>query len=220
MYRDAADYFEQIAVDFDSYYDKPQGFFDSFINAWLRRPGLLKRLQIALEMTNLREGLRVLDVGCGSGKYVVECAKAGADVHGMDISPEMIRLAEAFCTQNNVRSNLWVGDATKKLPSGVDVVTALGVIEYFKNPHEVLAQMFEAVCPGGKVIFSVPKKFAFQMPLREIMLGARGIDCFYYTRSGIKNLVSKYNISALEIADYGPGYVCSSNFLERKNEPK
>jgi len=26
MYKDAADYFEQIAVDFDSYYDKPKDF--------------------------------------------------------------------------------------------------------------------------------------------------------------------------------------------------
>jgi len=208
MYKDAADYFEQIAVDFDSYYDKPKDFFDAFINAWLRRPGLLKRLQIALKMTKPKEGLKVLDIGCGSGKYVVECAKAGAEVEGIDISPEMIHLAIEFCKQNNVQAHLSIGDVTKTLPQGFDVVTSLGVIEYFKNPYNVLDNMFKSVKPDGSVIFSVPKKFTFQVPFREIMLGLRGIDCFYYTKNKIKKLVDKYDYSILEIADYGPGYVC------------
>lgn len=75
MRREVKDYFEDITSDFDSYYESPKGIFDRIINAWLRRPGLIKRLKITLDVSNPHIGRRILDVCCGSGKFVVECAK-------------------------------------------------------------------------------------------------------------------------------------------------
>jgi hypothetical protein len=58
---------------------------DALINAWLRRPGLLKRLKITLALSDPKKGMRILEIGCGSGKYIVECAKKGANTWGIDI---------------------------------------------------------------------------------------------------------------------------------------
>lgn len=204
MTRDVGEYFETIARDFDAYYDKPKNMIDAFINAWLRRPGLLKRLKIALAISEPRPGMRIFDIGCGSGKYVVECAKKGADTWGMDISPEMIRLATQFCEKNNVKAHLFVGDATRELEQGFDVCTVLGVFEYFKDPLPILNNMLATINPNGKIIFSVPKLYTFQMPLREAMLNSRNVDCYYYTKSKIAKLLNGGNY---KIHDYGPGYV-------------
>jgi len=39
-------------------------------------------------------GLRVLDAGCGTGSLAVEAAERGATVLGVDVSPELVRVAQ------------------------------------------------------------------------------------------------------------------------------
>ena len=209
MRREVKDYFEDIASDFDSYYDRPKGFFDGIINAWLRRPGLIKRLKISLEASNPHPGMRILDVGCGSGKFIVECAKRGAEVCGIDISREMIEIAKDFCEKNKVEVVLRTGDATEELPKGFDVCIALGVFEYFENPKPILRNMLASTNEGGKVIFSVPSLFTFQTPLRNVLLYYRDVKCYYYTKKRVMSLLDDFKKDIKEIGfySYGPGSV-------------
>ena len=209
MHREIKDYFEEIASDFDSYYESPIGFFDKIINAWLRRPGLIHRLHISLQAFNPRPGKKILDIGCGSGKFIVECAKNGAEVYGMDISEEMIEIAKNFCKKNKIKADLRVGDATRELPKGFDICVALGVFEYFQDPIPILKNMFSSVEKGGKIIFSLPSAFALQTPLRKILLGYRKIKCYYYTKKKIMSLIDNFKneIERVEFYSYGPGSV-------------
>ena len=209
MHKEIKTYFEEIAADFDSYYENPKGFIDKIINAWLRRPGLIRRLNISLLATDPKKGKKILDVGCGSGKFVVECAKKGAEVYGIDISKEMIELAKDFCLKNKVEASLRVGDATQELPKDFDVCVALGVFEYFENPKPLLKKMFLSTKEAGKIIFSVPSLLALQTPLRKILLRYRKVKCYYYTKNRIKSLIYdfKEKIKNIEFISYGPGYV-------------
>lgn len=215
MRREVKDYFEDIASDFDSYYESPKGIFDRMINAWLRRPGLIKRLKISLEASNPQPGMRILDVGCGSGKFIVECAKRGAEVCGVDISREMIEIAKDFCEKNNVEAELRIGDVTEELPKGFDVCVALGVFEYFEDPKPILRNMFASTNGGGKIIFSVPSLFTFQTPLRNVLLHYRNVKCYYYTKKRVMSLLDDFmdDIEKIEFYSYGPGLVIC---VERK----
>jgi ubiquinone/menaquinone biosynthesis C-methylase UbiE len=56
----------------------------------LGRIGRVKR-RIAREC--VQRGMRVLEIGCGTGELAVEMARAGANVTGIDSSPEMLELA-------------------------------------------------------------------------------------------------------------------------------
>jgi 2-polyprenyl-3-methyl-5-hydroxy-6-metoxy-1,4-benzoquinol methylase len=123
---------------------------------------------------------------------------------GMDIAPETIGLAKQLCKGNKVEAHLAIGDATKRLQSGFDVCVALGVFEYFENPRPILDNMIGATNQNGKIIFSVPKLYALQTQLREIMLHCRNVDCYYYTEERIAKLLNYKNY---KIYDYGPGYV-------------
>lgn len=209
MHKEVKKYFEEIADDFDSYYDVPNGIIEKIINEIFRKPGLLKRLKIALDLANPTSSKRILDVGCGSGKFIVECAKRGAFVQGIDISQEMINLAKRFCRDNNVQAELEIGDASQHLPKNFDVCVALGVFEYFEDPKPILDQMLLSLNDEGKIIFSVPKKYTPQTPLRDIMLRLRNVKCYYYTKKRIIDLLKRSSVSYFEIFSYGPGYVIS-----------
>jgi cyclopropane fatty-acyl-phospholipid synthase-like methyltransferase len=98
---------------------------------------MYKRMEEALKLVSPHvQGLRVLDLGCASGRFAFELVAAGAE-HGVgvDVSSEVIAAAEAQRAQHSAADRLefTVLDVTHPgatLPE-VDLVTALGVIEYF-----------------------------------------------------------------------------------------
>jgi ubiquinone/menaquinone biosynthesis C-methylase UbiE/NAD-dependent dihydropyrimidine dehydrogenase PreA subunit len=55
--------------------------------------GHAKKIKNEIVSNWIRPGIKVLDVGCGTGELVANAARAGADVAGIDISEEMLRVA-------------------------------------------------------------------------------------------------------------------------------
>ncbi len=105
-----------------------------------RGRAMYRRMDEALALVSPRvQGLRVLDIGCSSGRFAFELVEAGAArVIGIDVSPEVIAAAETHRAQSPAADRLEfrVVDVTEPgatLPK-VDLVTALGVIEYFDAP--------------------------------------------------------------------------------------
>ena len=208
MFREVDEYFDDIAQDFDSYYEQPKGLANKIINAWLRKPGLIKRMRISLTLIDPCLGKRVLDVGCGSGKLVVECAKRGAEVCGIDVSENMIEIARMRCERHNLKVDFIVADALRELPKNFDISVALGVIEYIDRPDVLLNNMLASVKNGGKIVFSVPSLFACQTPIRKVYLHFRKVKCYFYTRRKLFRLVNTFKaVGKVEIYSYGPGLV-------------
>lgn len=78
----------------------------------------------------------ILDVGCASGRFAFQLLQAGAaKVYGVDVSPEALEIANEQRKQTGLEDRLefFVADVVhpaSPLPKS-DIVTALGVIEYF-----------------------------------------------------------------------------------------
>ena len=53
-----------------------------------------ERYKKALELADIRTGMKILDMGCGRGEVVINCAKKGANAIGIDYSANAIPLAE------------------------------------------------------------------------------------------------------------------------------
>jgi SAM-dependent methyltransferase len=102
-----------------------------------RGDAMYVRMNAALELLKPHlAGKTLLDVGCASGRFAFQLLDAGAaKVCGVDISPEAIQIADAHRTQAGLEEKLdfSVTDVVhpdSPLPKS-DLVTALGVIEYF-----------------------------------------------------------------------------------------
>lgn len=95
------------------------------------------RMNTALELIRPHiSDATVLDVGCASGRFAFQMIQAGAQkVYGTDISNEALELAKGRGVELGIHdrlefSTLDVVQPNTPLPQ-VDLVTALGVIEYF-----------------------------------------------------------------------------------------
>ncbi len=65
---------------------------------------------IGVKMYPPREGMAVLDVGCGTGIHLEYYQKAGCIVFGIDQSPSMLQVAHKRLAED---ANLYMGDASK-----------------------------------------------------------------------------------------------------------
>src|SRR5439155_7809418 len=105
--------------------------------------------------TVLRPGMRVLDVGCGTGRItrgIASAVGAAGSVVGVDFDPAMIakaRLASAGMT------NLKFEQAdVYELPfrDEFDLVTSARMLQWLARPADTLARLVAATRLGGRVI--------------------------------------------------------------------
>ena len=102
-------------------------------------------------------GLRVLDLACGEGFYTRLLRMAGAEaVTGVDISGEMIRLAERQEGDNPLGCRYVCSDAADFRPTGtVDLVVAMYLLHYAGSADKLLRFLevaHAALCPGGRLV--------------------------------------------------------------------
>ena len=103
-------------------------------------------------------GMRVLDLACGEGFYTRLLRKAGAaEVTGVDISPEMIRLAEQEEERAPLGCRYRCQDAADFEPEGgaMDLVVAMYLLHYAGTAEKLTR--FCRVChralrPGGRLV--------------------------------------------------------------------
>ena len=96
-----------------------------------------------LEVVGPLDGLSVLDVACGFGYYSRLLKSQGAArVVGVDVSPEMIRLAKEAERGDPAGVEYCVGDG-KDLPDlgGFDLVTAVWLLNYAETVDELCAML-------------------------------------------------------------------------------
>ena len=96
----------------------------------------------------------LLDVGCGTG-YLFELlfAQREADYHGLDLSPEMLKMAKA---KFGDRVTLVEG-AADRLPyadNSFDVVTCIQSFHHYPDPDKAMQEAFRVLKPGGLYILS------------------------------------------------------------------
>lgn len=96
----------------------------------------------------------LLDLGCGSGDFAVQMAQAGWTVTGLDLSPEMLTLAEARAEQAGVDVTWVQGDMRRLTGLGTfDAVTSfddsLCYLPDLTAVQETLLAAAGVLVPGG-----------------------------------------------------------------------
>ena len=113
----------------------------------------------ALRLAGLRQGMRVLDIGCGPGDVSLIAARLvvpSGSVLGVDAAPEMIELAHARAAEQGLSAVHFMQSTidTIALDEPVDAVVGRLILMHLPDPAATLRRLSSFVRPGGVIAFS------------------------------------------------------------------
>jgi SAM-dependent methyltransferase len=119
---------------------------------WVTTPAAARLVRFAEVST----GMRVLDVGCGTGVAAITAARMGAQVKAIDLTPQLLERARENGVVAEVNIDWHEGDA-EALPFQVgefDIVLSQFAHIFAPRPEIALKEMLRVLRPGGTIAFS------------------------------------------------------------------
>jgi len=120
---------------------------------------------------------RIVDVGCGGGILSEGLSMIGAEVLGIDLSEELIDIAELHSLESGVSGQYRKISAealAEQQPESFDYVTCMEMLEHVPNPGSIIQACARLVKPGGLVFFSTlnrkPKAYLLAIVAAEHVL--------------------------------------------------
>ena len=106
-----------------------------------------------IKRLDLKPGMKVLDVACGTGNLAIPAARTGATVTGVDIAPNSVEQARENARREGLSVQFDEGDA-EALPYGdasFDVVVTMFGAMFAPRPELVAAELKRVCRPGGVI---------------------------------------------------------------------
>lgn len=199
----AATFFNSFAETFDTIYDQKRNPFMRWVDGKFRSDMFI-RYALTFEALGQLNGRTVLDVGCGSGPYVAEAFKRGADqITGIDPAPNMLalvrqRLAQAGIAEDRCQliEGIFPGAHGASIKPH-DFAIVMGVMDYVENPQAFL----KALRPLVKrlAVVSFPSEHWFRTPFRKLRYRLRQCPVYFYNEPGIRTLGTSAGFSDVRI---------------------
>jgi magnesium-protoporphyrin O-methyltransferase len=118
-------------------------------------------------------GRRILDAGCGTGMLAIEAARRGADVVGIDVSPQLIEIGKSRLPDDvKDRISLYAGDMLDPSYGDFDHIVSMDVLIHYESDQIAAATARLAERAGHSLLFT----FAPGTPLLRT---ARAIGQFF-----------------------------------------
>ena len=136
------------------------------------------------------KGKDVLEIGCGMGIDLLQYAKAGANVTGIDLTGKAIQNSKSHFAHRNMHGTFHTMNTEKlEFPDNTfDLVYSFGVLHHTQNTQKAIDEIYRVLKPGGKAIIMLYHKgfrYFFKIHLYY------GIFKGEYLKYGIKDLVNQ-----------------------------
>lgn len=198
-----------------SHAEEPMQTRDYFEELWEQLPAGLEpadfdaRLRFLL--ARVRAGERVLDVGCGEGRFTAALAERGVRAVGVDVAEEPLRRARARRPELDLELH-------RVAPAGpwpfadasFDAVWAGEVIEHVADTAGWLSELRRVLRSGGLLLLSTPAHDLFTRLRLGVSarafaerLDPRADHLRFYTRAGLRELLADFGFEDVELRGLG-----------------
>ncbi len=145
-------------------------YFDNIVNSerheyWVSRPelalGTKKRVDCGKSLINnyfTKKNAKILDVGCGFGRYTFFLSECGLKVSAFDLSYNCIAICKALNKKKRNDINFEVMDFTNMRYKNncFDYLNCMDIIEHTLRKKELLSECKRVLKPNGLMILSYP----------------------------------------------------------------
>jgi SAM-dependent methyltransferase len=124
-------------------------------------PYLRRHVDELIRFGNLVAGERVLEVGCGMGRYTLYLAQRGIRVEGLELSSFLLDRLRSF-DAGRYRIPLYctdVIDARSQVQGVFDAVIGFFVLHHLHDLERSFGAMADLIKPGGRIIFLEPNPY-------------------------------------------------------------
>jgi ubiquinone/menaquinone biosynthesis C-methylase UbiE len=168
--------------------------------AWERRRLLL--------LGEVRAGERVLDLGCGAGRFVAALREAGAEPVGVELAEAALERAR----RNAPDAELRLVEPDGSLPldhASVDLVWCSEVLEHVADTAYLLLEVRRVLRPGGRLLVTVPfhgrvKTALIALTRFEAHFSPLGQHLRFYTRGSLTATLRGSGFEAIRVGVWGP----------------
>jgi len=159
-----------------------------------------------IEMTKkyLNPGSVVLDFGCATGSIALEIAGMAYEVHGIDISSNMIEIAKSKADDRNIKN---IGFARAAIfdeslgKESFDVILSLSILHLVEDSARIMDRVNQLLKPGGIFISATPC-----LGERTFLSVLRNIPIFLLSRMGVIPSITFFSASSLTEAITNAGF--------------
>jgi SAM-dependent methyltransferase len=152
----------------------------------------------------VRAGDRVLDLGCGDGRFTAELARVEAAPTGVDIAQAALDRARAAHPDLDFR--LAPIDGPLPFDDGsFDVVWTTEVIEHVADTARWLSEVRRVLVPRGRLLLTTPSHGRLRVALSgvEAFSDPLGDHLHLYTKGSLENLLAEFGFDKISVRTAG-----------------
>jgi SAM-dependent methyltransferase len=199
-------FFDGYAANFDAIYGHTtrRGMFGRWADRRFRSV-MMRRFEATLQNTDREDVQSVLDVGCGSGRYVIAFAKQGKEVVGVDMAEGMLRLAQEGVDKADfsARVTLMAGDyLATSFERKFDVACLMGFFDYIERPVAVFEKLLQEV--RGEIYASFPIAGGWLAWQRQLRYRLHKCPLWLYRREDVEAILAAAGLQGrYEMQNFG-----------------
>lgn len=135
--------FDKEAINYDSWYSSKLGSFVDEVET-----------SLAFRMFKAKEGMKILDIGCGTGNFSFKLAKMGCKVVGVDISDEMLSIAKEKAERDGIEIEFYNMDVYDLdfTDESFDAAFSMAAFESIREPERAINEIFRVVKEKGSIL--------------------------------------------------------------------
>lgn len=150
----------------------------------------------------LDKDMKILDAGCGTGKFTIPLAEKGYNVMGLDSSKAMLSLAKKKAREKNLKVKFYCKKIeAMEFQEEFDAVISCDCINHFltvKKLQKAIESIFNSLKKDGKFIFQAYTERAIEKISNEAPYGGRIGKNFFVWENFYRNRIFKIILSIFE----------------------